>query len=87
MLYAKHGAKLVIHGRNEEKLKKTANLCEEQGILKENVRRICSIEMIYLCNAIPLILGKLLDKGSTIVVLNFVKMNMLTFIDIILLKT
>ena len=40
VLYAKHGAKLVINGRNEEKLKKTASLCEEQGIQKENVRII-----------------------------------------------
>ena len=37
MAYAKQGAKLALGGRNEEKLKKTATLCEEQGVLKDDV--------------------------------------------------
>ena len=37
MAYAKQGAKLVLGGRNEENLKKTAKLCEEQGVQNENV--------------------------------------------------
>ena len=38
--YAKQGAKLVLGGRNEENLKKTAKSCEEQGTKPEDVSLI-----------------------------------------------
>ena len=40
VLYAKHGAKLVINGRNKEKIEKTTKLCKKQGIKKRNVRKV-----------------------------------------------
>ena len=50
--YAKQGAKLVLGGRNEENLKKTAKLCEEQGVQNENVSKslILNVKIGLWCN-------------------------------------
>ena len=48
--FAKAGAKLGLTGRNEENLKKTAKLCEEQGLKPDNV--CTSLKIIFSHNVV-----------------------------------
>ena len=57
--FAKNGAKLILTGRNEERLQQTSKMCQNVGLNKDSASSLSLIVIVTMCTYVYVVLMNL----------------------------